>query len=193
MTTPQRIILMSEWWPNACAAQGWSPKDRNLRLRVLSAAVGREMDSASDLDSTGDIDAVKAHLLTLAERVSNDRESDGQARRFRAVIGDLLKCLSLYHPNPRAYLQVIIDGKAPQFRPGQVDRVTLDDLTAELQPGQSRSPLEQVLYALSRTVDSKRSQAKDSVHAMKLRAGVRCNCKLCVSQPAAVPSEMCPF
>src|SRR4051812_2750334 len=63
MTTDQRTKLMAYWWPDAARAQGWDATDRVKRLEVFSAAVGRPLASASELNSTTDIDAVKAHLL----------------------------------------------------------------------------------------------------------------------------------
>jgi hypothetical protein len=66
MTPAQRTKLMSEWWPAACAAQGWDANDRDRRLAVLSEAVGRDLATASELDAHGDIDKVKAHLHALA-------------------------------------------------------------------------------------------------------------------------------
>ena len=67
MTSRQRIHLMANLWPAACAAQGWAEGDRDRRLQVLSEAVGRPITSASDLDARSDYDKVAAHLNLLAK------------------------------------------------------------------------------------------------------------------------------
>lgn len=192
MTKPQRITLMAEWWPNACAAQGWDVKDRERRLEVLSEAVGRELESANDLDSRGDVDKVKSHLGMLADSVQGaievDHPEEGQGRRLRVGLRDLVKCIGVYHPAPEAYLRKIIEGicnKGSRF-----DLPGIDGLSASGHPSQ----LHQVLTATARAVHGKRRQAGDSVHGMKTRAGVQCNCALCVSQAiAAVPAENIPW
>jgi hypothetical protein len=74
MTKPQRIKLMAELWPNACAAQHWSKDDREKRLDVLSAAVARPITSANDLNQTTDFDRVKAHLHALAHPADLDTQ-----------------------------------------------------------------------------------------------------------------------
>lgn len=65
MTTKQRITLMADLWPRACAVKGWNPQDRELRLKVLGQAVGRELESASEINNTNDFDNAKAFLLAI--------------------------------------------------------------------------------------------------------------------------------
>lgn len=67
MTTPQRITLMADLWPNACAATGWDENDRQLRLDVLGTALGRKIDSANEINHLTDFDAVKSHLLAVSQ------------------------------------------------------------------------------------------------------------------------------
>ena len=90
MTGDQCKCLMAYWWPAACRNQGWDRNDRALRLEVLSEAVGRSLDTASALNSCGDIDLVKAHLGWLADDVGKTREKGdaepGERRRFLWLI-----------------------------------------------------------------------------------------------------------
>lgn len=67
MTSDQRTKLMAYWWPDAARAQGWDPNSRQLRLHHLSQAVGRQLQSATELNTTTDIDAVKSYLLALSQ------------------------------------------------------------------------------------------------------------------------------
>jgi hypothetical protein len=98
MTTKQRMSILLDWWPAACNARGWDPKDRDLRLRVVSDAVGRELDTMSTLNNTTDIDKVKAHLGYLADQVDATIETDhpelGDRRRLLWLIGRHSQALS---------------------------------------------------------------------------------------------------
>jgi hypothetical protein len=76
MTTDQRTKLMAYWWPDAARAQGWDKNDRAKRLEVLSQAIGRPLLSAADLNTTTDIDAVKAHLLALSQPANINAQVD---------------------------------------------------------------------------------------------------------------------
>lgn len=112
MTKPQRIHLMAELWPNACATQGWRENDREKRLEVLSAAVGRKLDSAGDLDAHEDFSRVKLRLLRLADDVDAAGHDAGRqtaaAPLPKAPLGDhpsairrgkirlQLRCLVIY-------------------------------------------------------------------------------------------------
>jgi hypothetical protein len=166
MTAAQRIHLMADLWPRACRCQGWNAKDRGLRLRVLSQAVGRVINSATALDETADYDAVKAHLGMLADSVAATIETDhpelGRARRLRVVIGHQLADLRAYHPNPPALLAGLVRDK---FGSGY----DLDDLTADPivgtdrrtgRPRESASQLDQVMFTLARILSTKRKAAK---------------------------------
>ncbi len=202
MTTPQRITLMADWWPKACRAQGWKQSDRALRLRVLSEAVKRPLASASELNNVDDVTAVKAHLRMLADDVAKTIETDhpeiGRARVLRVAIGDQLKCLGLYHPNPAGFLAEIIKDK---FKHGsRVEPLTLDDLHAvpftvtNCTTGRKfviEGQLGQVQLTLARAIQAKRTEAGHSLHEMKIRAGVECTCAKCrrivmVQKPLAV-------
>lgn len=125
MTTKQRIKMMAEWWPAACAAQGWREGDRELRLRVMALAISfafqdqqefrealadfdnlythpkfRRIKSANELNETTDVDAVKRVLLMMGDNLKGADEvahpEHGQSRRFRDVLRDHMRCLAIY-------------------------------------------------------------------------------------------------
>ncbi len=185
MTDPQRITLMATWWPAACRAQGWKVSDRTKRLEVLSAAVKRPINSANELNSKEDIGAVKAHLGMLADNVAatveTDRPDMDRARRLRFTIAEHLKCLALYHENAPAWLASVIRDK---FKHGsRAMPLTLDDLSAAPIIGRGGreipSQLDQVVMTLARAIQAKRKEQGDTIHTMKTRAGVFCNCAQC--------------
>jgi hypothetical protein len=216
MTSNQRIALNAEWWPTACRAQGWKTSDRDRRLRVCAWAVSlkdptqldllnainsdrepaRILESTNDLDSKEDIDRVKACLLMLADDVEKTKEVGkpliGSARRKRDVLRDLIKCIGVYHPRPRAYVAEIINDKFNAWRK-YGEPLTIRDLTDDpvfLKDGREiPSQLDQLLYTVSACLNGSgkrgrkmgfRLVAKDSLHDMKMKAGVHCDCMICV-------------
>jgi hypothetical protein len=150
MTTQQRISLMSTWWPDACHAQGWNPQDREKRLEVLSFAVGRQLQSANDLNSTTDVDAVKRHLGSLAENLTAimDTATAGARRRLVYQIGKLSQQLSS-SATPMAYAHTIARDR---FGTADIDSLTDDQLT-------------QLRNTLSNRVTARKSKVANSTHS----------------------------
>jgi len=238
MTSSQRITLMSDWYPAACAAQGWDPSDRAFRIRVLSVAVSlysdrddlagladildacesdspltREITSASDLDTTRDIDAVKSMLQLLTDDIDAALEVGdptlGRARRLRAKIGWQLNCLNPYlaadpSSDPKSspaqrYLAAIL---ADKFRPRSglpSVPLSLGDLTADPIPvrrppnyvlSHMPSQLDQVVITLGRVLRSKRRAAGHTIHDMLVQASLPCRCSRC--RHSGIPEALEP-
>lgn len=217
MTDHQRITLMADWWPKACTAQGWNKSDRARRMAALSEAVGRTITSANQLNTTTDVDKVKAHLGMLADdlksTIETDNEELGEGRRLRKVIRDQLKCLELYLQPDSAlrtphsalaekYLAELIRDKFKHA--SRANPLTLEDLDADViqitRNGVRReipSQLNQIVMTLQRNLQTKRKAADDTIHDMKTRAAVYCNCAQCrrlapAPQPEPVESN-CPW
>lgn len=176
MTNNQRIALQAEWWPKACAAQGWKTGNRELRLRVCMWAVSldnptqlellaainsdrtpaRWLASTNDLDNKADVDRVKACLLMLADDLEKTHEVGkpfiGSARRKRDIIRSLIKCIGVYHPRPRAYVAEIVNDKFNSWRRHGTP-LTIKDLTDDpiiLKAGREiPSQLDQLIYTIS--------------------------------------------
>jgi hypothetical protein len=219
MTARQRITLNADWWPAACRAQGWKSSNRDLRLRVCAWSVSLEnptqlellqainsdaqpkrwLESTNDLDNTVDVDRVKACLLMLADDVAKTQEVGkpkiGSARRKRDVLRDLIKCIGVYFPRPRAYVAEIINDKFNGWRKYGAP-LTIKDLTDDpiiLKDGRELpSQLDQLLYTVAACLNGsgklrgkKRSRlgfrvaAGDTLHGMKMKAGVFCDCAAC--------------
>lgn len=192
MTTKQRIHLMAELWPNACQAQKWNRNDRELRLRVLSQAVGRPLKSASDINERDEFDAVKRHLLTLADNVSGAMRTPAgdEARRTMTHVRELLRCLELYHDEPGIYVRTLLRGikRGARVEIGGVEDLgvclrTATDGTAKI------SELEQFRRTLNARINGKtglRNQAGHSLHDMRLKAGLVCGCSICAPRGAVL-------
>jgi hypothetical protein len=90
MTTRQRITILADWWPAACRSQSWDKNDRSLRLRVISEAIGRQIESMGELNNSDDIDQVKAYLKHLADDIDGTAEmgnrDPGDRRRYTWLI-----------------------------------------------------------------------------------------------------------
>lgn len=152
-------------------------------------AVKRPITSSKDLNKTDDFDKVKAFLGFASDDLDATTETDhpeiGRARRLRDQIADHVKCLALYRDDADAFLAEIIKDK---FRHGErVHPMTIEDLTDQPtirrdgQPGSSQ--LDQVLMRLAGAIQPLRKAAGDTLHEMKLRAGVPCDCARCRRQP----------
>lgn len=218
MTQKQRITLQADWWPAACRVQGWKVNDRELRIRVCAWAVSlsnptqhelleainsdrqpsRRLMSTNDLDNGADVDRVKSCLGMLADKMKETgevgRPEIGRARRLRDVIRDQIKCLGVYLPRPRAFVEEIINDK---FNHGARGRhLTIRDLTDDpifLRDGREiPSQLDQLVYTLGACLNGSgklrgnkrmrlgfRVAAEHSLHEMKIKAGVRCDCTIC--------------
>jgi len=155
----------------------------------------RQLESTNDLDNGADVDRVKACLGMLADKMKETgevgRPEIGRARRLRDVIRDQIKCLGVYIPKPRAFVAEIINDKFN--RAGRLKTLTVRDLTDDpiiLRDGREiPSQLDQLVYTLGACLNGSgklrggkrarlglRVEAGDTLHEMKMKAGVRCDC-----------------
>ena len=174
--------------------------DNPSQLELLDAiksdrVPSRQLKSTNDLDNGADVDRVKACLGMLADQMKETSEVGrpeiGRARRLRDVIRDQIKCLGVYIPKPRAFVAEIINDKFNRGR--RSETLTIRDLTDDpiiLRDGREiPSQLDQLVYTLGACLNGsgklragKRSrlglrvEAGDTLHEMKMKAGVRCDC-----------------
>lgn len=151
-------------WTIACRAQGWDKNDRDLRLRVISQAVGRWVKSMTELNNTSDIDAVYAHLGMLSDNVALTQETlPAENMTVAAGRGTVTKAATagerrriLYKINEYAaplggepYIRKIV-----KCNPGLVqDWSTLDDL--------STKSLHQLMTTMARCANRKLKTLSD--------------------------------
>jgi hypothetical protein len=184
---------MSTAWPQACEAQGWDRNNRALRLRVLSIALGRDIESASEMMPVPILTALRP--IWASQRTIWRKPSRVTTRKWVPPGGSvnaswtLSRCLKLYHPNPHGYLQTIIFAKfGNKAQVVELDCLTDDpiiDSTGKVHP----SELDQVLWAMSRGVHNKRKAAHHSLHEMYTAAQLPCACAFCRKQQSAVVQE----
>lgn len=202
MTKDQHGLYL-RLWGKACIAQGWTTAKGLTSIQIDAkrkeqhAIVFGSPISAKQINPRGMFDDIKAHFLMLTDNIKGTIETDhaeiGEARRLRKLIEEHLKCLALYHPDPEAYLTAILLDK---FR-GVTD---LDSLSAKRSYLERPSQLEQVVWTLNRCINGKeglRNQAGHSLHDMRTRAGLECDCTLCINRrkfnaqpvPSFVPGD----
>lgn len=206
LSTPQVQRFWREW-PKSCAAMQWT------RVAGMTAAEidakrkeflkGCGFDSLKDVDRVAGFTKVLNELLVLqgVSLKAAHETVDPSLNRSRVlrnhILTELVPCLELYVEDVRAYITKIMQDKNRWWK---IDRpeceMTLMDLSAEKIPGTDRatgevkeypSQLEQLLYTLSARLNELRNQAGDTIHDMKVRAGVECNCKPCVTTRNRLP------
>jgi hypothetical protein len=198
MTPKQRVRLQADLWPKACEAQGWDSSDRAKKLEVIGKILGHTITTTNEILTNDDFDLVKRELGYLADNVQSTKETlnpaEGRARRLREQIQDQVKCLGLYHPNPRGYLQTIVYDKFSKLGWGAgIDTLTADPIFRPNSEGvmkEGPSQLDQIVMAMGRGIQMRRKAAGDSVHTMKIKAGVPCDCSQCrVTRVRNQPTE----
>ena len=199
ITKLQRITLV-QLWNKVCKDRGWSASDRTLRLATMGELLGRAIESMDDIGRTDEctkvMNGLKAMLgvsvkagLELAEPERN------QARILKhKIMNELLPCLALYVEDVPAYVTGIMEDKNRWWK---IDRpaceITLEDLDSKpifrFVKGERKefpSTLEQLMMTLAARLNSKRNEAGQTIHEMKLAAGVFCDCSPCSKARAAL-------
>jgi len=177
ITEAQRWKVL-KLWSQVCKDRGWKPSDRNLRLTSIGKIINRELRTLDDLGRMDECTKVLKELeAMLGVNVDAGLEANdltiNKARTYRNVItSQILPCLALYEPDPPAYMRSVMEDKNRWWK---IDRpqcgLTLDDLSA--------GPLKQLLMTLNARLHSKRKAARQTIHEMKIAAGVDCGCAEC--------------
>lgn len=184
-------------WPQACRANGWT-KERGLSASEIEAKRKEVLracgfDSLTRVDKRDGFTKVKNRLLIL---IGTDLKAAGEdqdttantARMHRHVIEkEIIPCLVLYVEDVTGYVATII---ADAIRHYKIDRPTRPPTLGDLTPEQ----MHRALMTLSARLNQKRRAARDTIHDMKTKAGLECNCRLCCNRRLAQqPSERVHF
>lgn len=213
ITTPQRIAIMKTWG-KVCKDRGWKQSDQAFRLAKFGEIIGRPIASANEIgridECTKLMKELKAMLgVDLKAAEEADNLYINRARVLRNVIlTELVPCLELYVEDVNAYITAIIEDKNRWWKLDRPERgMTLMDLSAEpirkfdfktRSMKEFPSQLEQMVYTLSSCLNGSgkvrggkksrlgfRVAAGETLHEMKTRAGVACDCVAC-QRPAAL-------
>lgn len=183
LSTAQLQLFWREW-ANTCRAMHWT-RDAGLTADQINqhrkeflAKCG--YDSLTKVNRTDGFTRVISELRVLqgvdlkAAREAGD-PSLNEARVFRnKILAEIIPCLELYMDDVRGYLTTIL---AEKFRWHKTDRPDREPTLMDLDGRQ----LKQILFTLSARLNSKRKDAGDSIHDMRTRAGLDCDCSDCQS------------
>jgi bacterioferritin-associated ferredoxin len=208
INTAQRTSIMKTWG-KVCKDRGWKQSDRTLRLATFSKLIGREIASTDEIERIDECTKLMKELKAMLGVDTNAaREADNlyinRARVLRNVIlTELIPCLEIYVEDVQGYITAIMEDKNRWWKIERPARgMSLMDLTAEpvrkwddktKSMREFPSQLDQMVYTLSsclngsgRVYRGKKSRlgfrvaAGHSLHEMKIRAGVPCDCSECV-------------
>lgn len=200
-------------WPKICEAMGWtrakgmSSKEIDAKRKEFLLRCG--FDSLTKVDRTDGFTRVKNELLVL-QGVSLKAAHEtidpalNQARVLRnQILTEIIPCLELYRGDQLRFdITKIMEDKNRWWK---IDRpachMTLMDLDArpifrtDRATGEQKytgSQLSQMQWTLSRWMNDLRNAAGDTIHDMRTKARVPCNCAKCrpaVLALAALPDD----
>lgn len=193
MTKPQRDLLL-RLWSAACRNQGWD-KAHGLNSKMVDALRKAETakvfggeKSWTKIEWRVEFGRIKNHLLFLGGNVQGTMETDRpdldeKRRLLKYIHDDLMKCLGLYRP-PERYVQDVLRDGGPG-RKIYSGITSIDDLSAAPRPPKEgsdqprASQLQCLIFTLSARINTLRNEAGETIHAMRMRAGVPCVCAQC--------------
>jgi len=196
ITPSQRTSIMITW-AKVCKDRGWKSGDRNFRLAKFGEILGRPLTSTDDIERLDECTKLMAELqCLLGVSVRAGREAVdpalNQARVLRnQILTEIIPCLELYRGEQLAAdIAKILEDKNRWWKLDRPARgMTLMDLDArpifrrDRDTGKQKfcgSQLSQIQWTLSRWLNGLRNAAGDTIHQMKTKAGVECDCAACV-------------
>ena len=214
ITASQRITIM-KLWQQVCKERAWKASDRDFRIAKFSELIGRQLASSDDIGRIDEFTKLMNELKSLlGVSVQAGLEADdltineGRVLRHQ-ILTELIPCLELYISDVPAYLTSIMEDKNRWWK---IDRpvrdITIMDLDTKPCVRRDRktgalvefpSPLKQLQFTLAARLNAKRKESGDTIHDMKIRAMVPCNCSRCVSAanqrpvPAFVEAAVAPY
>lgn len=182
MLSENQVNTFWRLWPKACQANGWTRDNGMTTVQIDAKRKELLLDcgftSLTLVDRKDGFTKVKNKLLILigvdVEAGKEDQDTTANtARTHRWVIeNEIIPCLALYEEDVTGYIATVIAGKIRYYKTDRPERPpTLSDLTP--------SQMAQCLSTLSARLNTKRKASGDSIHDMKIRAGVKCTCAKC--------------
>lgn len=187
-------------WPKSATAMGWT-KANGMSAAAIDAKrkeflAGCGFSSLTEVDRTDGFTRVLHELIVLqGTSVGSAQETIdptlNQARVLRnQILTEIIPCLEMYRPETLvADLAGIMEDKNRWWKLDRPAReMTIMDLDArpiyrtDRKTGAQKymgSQLSQLQWTLSRWLNDLRNQAGDTVHGMKMKADVSCDCALC--------------
>ena len=192
-----QIQSIQRTWRQVCKDRGWQQNDRAFRLAKFSELLGRPLDSLTHVERIAEctklMNGLKAMLgvsVKAGIEAGDTSINDARVLRFQ-IVTEIVPCLELYREDVCAFMGKIM---ADKNRWWKIDRpvrdITIDDLDArptirrDSSPGPSQ--LQQLQWTLTARLNELRKASGDTIHVMKIKAGVPCACALCRGTRVAV-------
>lgn len=180
MTKAQTMLYFREWGRvrAVCRAAAWPEPDRHaLHVRALGAAKSSKEFNNEDLDKV----LAEFRAISQPAGVKAQLRQQRQPRtRLEFSLDELLACLGLYVADAHAYAAGIC---LDRFGTPDWTELSMEAVPHRSDPAVSSSQLDQFRWTLARALNGKtglRNRAGDTLHDMKLKAGLPCHCaKLC--------------
>ena len=185
--------LFFELWEKVCAAQGFdqlSSKDCELKRKAILAEVFHGPKSAKDINAKDEFDAIKKKFLELADIVEADSDA-GERRRLLWSVEHFFKpCLKVYVADVEEYLRVVLRDRFKVVRgldtyEGLSSRPRMINDGPSGQPQEKPSQLQMFIFTLGQRLQKFRKDFGDTIHDMKIKAGVKCDCAECAPRGVA--------
>lgn len=188
MTAAQTKYYWSAWGAACrhCKSHGFPAPDRDA---ITVAALGKRV-SSKDL-SNRQLDLILAAFAAISRPADMDRQlrqADQSRQRKEWRIGEHLAELGVYVADPAGYAARLFGDKFCIPAGGALDIRALDDrpgarIDRHGDPVETPSQLDQCLMTLARCVQQHRRAAGDSIHDMRVAAGLTCRCESCRACP----------
>lgn len=180
---PDQVKMFWRLWPEACRANGWT-KERGMSGSEIDAKRKELLrdcgfSSLTLVDRTSGFTKVKNKLLILAgvsvQAGLEDQDTTANDSRMHRYVmeQEIIPCLALYVEDVTGYVATVIAGLIRHYK---IDRPERPPTFADLSPSQ----MHQALMTLSARLNDKRKSSGDSLHDMKMKAALLCDCAGCV-------------
>jgi len=195
ITPAQRTSIMI-LWSKVCKDRKWKSGDREFRLAKFSELIGRQLKSTNDVERLDECTKLMAELnCLLGVSVEAGKEaSDPSLNRARVIrnqiLTEIIPCLEMYRGErlPSDLADILEDKNRWWKLDRPVRGITLMDLDdlpifrydkAASKKKFVGSQLKQMQWTLSRWLNTLRNEAGDTIHEMKTKASVPCDCAAC--------------
>jgi len=202
ITESQRTTIM-QLWGRVCKDRKWKTSDKTFRLAKFSELLGRKLESTNDVERINECTKLMNELKCLlgisiqAGKEATDPSLNAARVLRNQILTEIIPCLELYRGEKlTADLAGIMEDKNRWWKLDRPVRgMTLMDLDArpifrtDRATGEQKfcgSQLSQMQWTLARWMNDLRNEAGDTIHQMKMKAGVPCTCAECLGRRVAL-------
>lgn len=184
MSPAQTTLYWREW---AFVRKVKPDADRHqLHVEALGKAKSSKDFTNHDFDL---VLGVFRSISRPSSMTSQLRQIGQRRERMLYKIREHIRCLALYVPNAQAYADSILKER---FKGQSLDDLGDHPTILRTAHGdiEKNAPLLQYLMTLAGRVNAQRRNAGDTLHEMKTKAGVECDCAACIRLAPEAPGTL---